>query len=109
MKNEFLNSTDISRILGVTPPTIINLINEGRIKSSQISSRSRRVDPEDLIMYLENLGNDKRAMAKFKADIYKFLYGKYSDLEYLGESNKQIALYEKYSEERFRLLEKSEK
>ena len=106
MKNEFLNSTDISRILGVTPPTIINLINEGRIKSSQITERTRRIEPEDLIIYLENLGNDKRAMAKFKVDIYKFLYGKYSDLEYLKESNKQANLYEKYSKERSEALKK---
>ena len=106
MKNEFLNSTDISRILGVTPPTIIKLINEGRIKSSKVFERNRRVDPEDLIIYLKNLGNDKRAMAKFKMDIYKFLYSKYGNMEYLKESNKQAALYEKYSEERKRLLRK---
>ncbi|MBA7496503.1 hypothetical protein ES702_07112 [subsurface metagenome] len=106
MKNEFLNSTDISRILGVTPPTIINLINEGRIKSSKVIERTRRVDPEDLIIYLENLGNDRRAMAGFKRDIYKFLYSKYGNIEYSKESNKQAALYEKYSAERFEALAK---
>ena len=77
--NKYLNSTDISRILGVTPPTIINLINEGRIRSSQITERTRRVEPEDLIIYLENLGNDKRAMAKFKKDIDNYLKQKYGD------------------------------
>jgi hypothetical protein len=106
MKNEFLNSTDISRILGVTPPTIINLINEGRIKSSKVIERTRRVDPEDLISYLENLGNDRRSMAGFKKDIYSFLYSKYNNMEYLKESNKQANLYEKYSEERFEALKK---
>jgi len=77
--NKYLNSTDISRILGVTPPTIINLINKGRIKSSQITERTRRIEPEDLIIYLENLGNDKRAMAKFKKDIDNYLKQKYGD------------------------------
>ena len=102
--NEYLNSTDIARILGVTPPTIIVLLNDGRIKSSKVSSRSRRIDPEDLIIYLENLGNDRASMAKFKVDIYKFLYSKYSNMEYLKESNKQANLYEKYSEERIRAI-----
>ena len=100
MKNEFLNSTDISRILGVTPPTIIDLINEGRIESSQVTKRTRRIEPEDLIIYLENLGNDKRAMAKFRMNIYKFLYSKYSNIEYLKEANKQNALYDKLERER---------
>jgi len=104
--NKYLNSSDIARILGLTPTTVIAMLNDGRIRSSKISSRSRIIDPKDLIIYLENLGNDRRSMAGFKADIYKFLYGKYSDLEYLGESNKQANLYEKYSEERFRALEK---
>ena len=100
MKTEFLNSTDISRILGVTPPTIISLLNKGIIESSQISSRSRRVEPEDLIIYLENLGNDKRAMAGFKIDIYKFLYSKYGNIEYWKEVGKQKKLFEEYIIER---------
>ncbi|MBA7560498.1 helix-turn-helix domain-containing protein [Candidatus Atribacteria bacterium 1244-E10-H5-B2] len=104
--NEYLNSTNIARILGLTPTTVIAMLNDGRIRSSKISSRSRIIDPEDLIIYLERLGNDRRAMAGFKRDIYKFLYSKYSDLEYLKESNKQAALYEKYSEERFEALKK---
>jgi len=106
MKNEFLNSTDISRILGVTPPTIIAMLNERRIRSSQISSRTRRVEPEDLIIYLENLGNDEAAMAKFKTDIYKFLYSKYGNKEYWKEYEKQAKLFSTYTEERIRALAK---
>jgi hypothetical protein len=98
--NEYLNSTDIARILGVTPPTIIDLLNKKIIRSSQISSRSRRVEPEDLIIYLENLGNDRDAMAGFKSDIYKFLYSKYDNMKYLKEANKQKSLYYKYFKER---------
>lgn len=104
--NKYLNSTDIARILGVTPTTIIAMLNDGRIKSSKVSERSRRIDPKNLIVYLENLGNDRASMAGFKADIYKFLYSKYNDMEYLKESNKQANLYQKYSEERFEALKK---
>ena len=102
--NEYLNSTDIARILGVTPPTIINLLNKGIIESSQVSSRSRRVEPENLIIYLENLENDKRAMAGFKRDIYKFLYSKYGSKEYWKEYGKQEKLFSAYTEERVRAL-----
>lgn len=104
--NEYLNSTDIARILGVTPPTIISLLNKGIIKSSQISSRSRRVDPLDLIMYLESLNNNLMAMAGFKTDIYKFLYSKYGNMDYFKESEKQAKLFNAYTEERARALVK---
>ena len=100
--NEYLSSTDIARILGVTPTTIIAMLNDGRINSSKVSSRYRRIEPEDLIIYLEDLGNDRAAMANFKADIYKFLYSKYSNMEYLKEANKQANLYDKYFTERIR-------
>jgi len=99
-KNEFLNSTDIARILGVTPPTIINMLNKGIIKSTKVSERIIKVEPIDLIIYLENLGNDRASMAGFKVDIYKFLYSKYGNKEYWEEIGKQVKLFRKYTAER---------
>ncbi len=98
--NEYLNSTDIARILGVDPHTIIKMLKDGRIKHSQISSRSRRVDPIDLIIYLEKIGNHPMAMAGFKRDIYKFLYSKYGNAEYWKEIGKQEKLFREYVVER---------
>ncbi|RXG66733.1 DNA-binding protein, partial [Candidatus Atribacteria bacterium 1244-E10-H5-B2] len=63
--NEYLNSTDIARILGLTRRTVVTIMNDGQIKYSRVGVRSKRVDPIDLIIYLENMGNDRRAMAGF--------------------------------------------
>ena len=98
--NEYLNSTDIARILGLTRRTVVTVMNDGQIKYSRVGVRSKRVDPLDLIIYLENLGNDKRAMAGFKADIYKFLYSKYGNMEYFKEYDKQENLFREYTIER---------
>jgi hypothetical protein len=104
--NEYLNSTDIARILGLTRRTVVTIMNDGQIKYSRVGVRSKRVDPIDLIIYLENMGNDRRAMAGFKRDIYKFLYSKYGNTEYWKEAGKQRQLFEKYVIERVRALAK---
>lgn len=104
--NKYLNSTEIARILGLTPRTAVTLLNEGRIKYSQVSSRTKRIDPLDLIFYLKKIGNDQVAMAGFKADIYKFMYSKYGSKEYWEEAGKQRKLFREYNDERARALAK---
>lgn len=100
-ENEFLTATDISKIVSISRQAVNGWLNDVRLKSFKVGN-TRRIRPEDFIIYLENLGNDRASMANFKACIYRCLYSKYNREEYLKEANKQVILYEKYSEERKR-------
>jgi len=98
-KNEFLTVTDIATIVEVSRAAVHCWLKDGRLRFSKAGS-TRRIRPEDFIEYLENLGNDRGAMANFKKNIANHLYQKYGDEKYLIEAKKQFALFEEYATEK---------
>lgn len=97
--NDFLTITDIAKIFDISRQAVDGWLNDGRLEFYKLGN-TRRIRPEDFIEYLENLGNDRKSMANFKACIYRCLYSKYNREEYLEEANKQANLYKKYSKEK---------
>lgn len=72
---KYLSAKDIGKILEVSRQAVQQWVVSGRLKSSKVG-RSYRVDPGDLLNYLESLGNSKTAMDKFKKDINSYLQEK---------------------------------
>lgn len=96
-ENEFLTATDISKIVSISRQAVNEWLNDGRLEYFKIGN-TKRIRPEDFIEYLENLGNDRLAMANFKRNIAKYLYQKYKNEEYLNEAKTQEDLIKRYAE-----------
>lgn len=95
--NSFLSVTGIAKILEVSREVVNTWLRKGYIKYSLVGNL-RKIRPEDLLEYLENLGNDKLAMANFRKNIAKYLYQKYKNEEYLKEAKTQEDLIKRYAE-----------
>lgn len=74
-KNGFLTITDISKIFDISRQAVDGWLVNKRLKFSRIGN-TRRIRPEDLIEYLESLGNSPAAMENFKKDIRDYLQEK---------------------------------
>ncbi|MBA7495100.1 hypothetical protein ES702_05679 [subsurface metagenome] len=84
-KNQYLSSSDVSRILNVPVVSIQKWLKDGRLKSYRVGG-NYRIRPEDLLIYLENLSNPPFAMVQFKKDIANHFKDK-AELEiYLSEA-----------------------
>jgi excisionase family DNA binding protein len=104
-ENGFLTITEISEIFPLPRQTIFNWIDKGLLKSYRLGN-TKRIKPEDLLIYFKKLGNAPDAMAEFERDIWNFMYKKYGKEEYLKEAKKQDIEYKKYSAERAGFLGK---
>ena len=78
--NEFLTVTDIAKLFDISRQAVDGWLNEGRLKFYRLGN-TRRIKPEDLIEYLESVGNSPDAMANFKKDIGDYLRQKYEAKE----------------------------
>lgn len=74
--NSYLSVSDIGKILEVSREVVNTWLRKKYIKYS-LTGRLRRVRADDLIEYLEGLGNSKTSMANFKKDIRDYLREKY--------------------------------
>ncbi len=103
--NEFLTASDVGRILSVSKQSTNAWMNDGRLRFFQVG-HTRRVRAEDMISYLEGLGNSLEAMAGFRRDIANYLWLKYRDKKYLKEAEMQSELFKKYNTRREKDLAK---
>jgi excisionase family DNA binding protein len=86
--NEYLTAKDISNILEITVRAVQRWLEDGRLKSFKVGG-NYRVKPEDLLKYLENLGNPESAMEEFKRGIENCLNEKEATNNYLNEAKGQ--------------------
>lgn len=70
--NTFLSTADVGKICDVSKQVVITWLRKGYIKYSLIG-HLQKIRAEDLIKYLEDLGNSKIAMAGFDKDIRDYL------------------------------------
>jgi len=73
--NNYLSVTDIGKILDVSREVVNTWLRKKYMKYAWIGNL-RKVRAEELIKYLEGLGNSKTAMADFDKDIRDYLRGK---------------------------------
>jgi excisionase family DNA binding protein len=103
--NEFLTVTDITKLFDLSRQAVDAWLKNGRVNFYRLGN-TRRVRAEDLIKYLENLGNSLMAMTGFKRDINNYLWLKYRNKKYLKEAERQSELFRKYNEQREKALAK---
>jgi len=70
--NNYLSVTDIGKILDVSREVVNTWLRKKYMKYAWVGNL-RKVRAEELIKYLESLGNSKTAMANFKRDIENYL------------------------------------
>ena len=97
-ENEFLTITQIDKIFVMNRQVIWEWVDNGVLKSYRLGN-TKRIKPEDLLIYFKKLGNPPDAMAGFAKDIYVFMNEKYGREEYFKEAERQSALYIKYRKE----------
>lgn len=76
--NQYLTIKEVAEILDVTDRAVQKWVQDGRLKSYKVGG-NYRIRPQDLLDYLENLGNPPFAMKEFNHDIYFYLTEKAMD------------------------------
>jgi len=72
IKEPYLTTLDISKILDITPVAVQKWISGGRLKGYKVGG-NHRIRPKDLLQYLKDRGNSDYSMKEFKIDIDEFL------------------------------------
>jgi len=80
----------------ITYRAVQHWLVDGRLKSFKVGG-GYRVKPEDLLQYLENLGNPESAMEEFKRGIENCLNEKEAINNYLNEAKDQEDKSRKYA------------
>ncbi len=82
--NRYLTAFDIANILDVNRATVYEWMKKGYIEFS-LSGNLQRVTKENLLKYLEKIGNSPGAMKDFEEDIDNYFRQKDEINEYLNE------------------------
>lgn len=69
--NNFLSVVETGKILDVSKEVVNTWLRKGYIKYSLVG-RLQKIRSEDLLEYLENLGNSPAAMENFKRNIENY-------------------------------------
>ena len=95
--NRYLTAYDIAKILDVVHGTVYSWMENGTLEYSLVG-RLRKVTKENLLKYLEKIGNSPGAMKDFKEDIDNFLKQKDEINKYLNEAKTDVEKIERYAE-----------